>query len=97
MRFHAARNAYEQKEMLERILTANMLAFAKGIGWQVPGRVVAEVPDPPLLKTRQFKGVDIDVFDLDLHTNMDLPEAVGLGKAASIGYGVLDKTENNYL
>lgn len=97
MRFHAARNAYEQKAMLERILTANMLAFAKGVGWQVEGRVLAEVPEPALLKTRQFKGVDIDVFDLELRTNMYLPEAVGLGKAVSIGYGVLAKSETNYI
>jgi len=97
MRFHAARNAYEQKAMLERILTANMLAFAKGIGWQVEGRVLAEVPEPPLLKTRQFKGIDIDVFDLELRTNMVLPEAVGLGKAVSIGYGVLERIETNQI
>jgi hypothetical protein len=77
--------------MLERILTGNLLSFAKGIGWQVQGRVMAEVPTPPLLKTRAFKGVDIDVFDMEILTNMVLPEGLGLGKAVSVGYGVVER------
>lgn len=89
--FHRASSAYQQKTMLERILTGNLLSFAKGIGWQVKGRVMAEVPTPPLLKTRAFKGVDIDVFDMEILTNMVLPEGLGLGKAVSVGYGVVER------
>jgi hypothetical protein len=96
-RFHAARNALQQKEMLERILTGNLLSFAKGIGWQIEGRVVAEVPSPPLLKRRQFKGVDVDVFDMDILTNMTLPEGLGIGKAVSLGYGTIENKEMNQI
>jgi hypothetical protein len=92
-RFHAATNALQQKSMLERILTGNLLSFAKGIGWQIEGRVVTEVLCPPLLKSRRFKGIEIDVFDIDIMTNMTLPEGLGIGKAVSLGYGVLENKE----
>jgi hypothetical protein len=96
-RFHAAPNALQQKLMLERIVTGNLLSFAKGIGWQIEGRVLAEVPNPPLLKSRRFKGVEIDVFDMDIMTNMTLPEGMGIGKAVSLGFGVLENSEINQL
>jgi hypothetical protein len=89
-RFHAATNAWQQKEMLQRILTGNLLSFAKGIGWFIEGRVLADVPSPPLLKTRKFKGVNIDVFDMEIVTNMTLPEGLGIGKGVSLGYGVIE-------
>jgi hypothetical protein len=94
--FHSLGSRLQRREMMERILTANILAFAKGIGWHVPGGIYVSLDSPPIQRTATFKGRPVNVFDLDFHCNVALPEGLGLGKAVSLGFGVLQPIQNPF-
>ena len=80
--------------MLERILTANILSMAKGIGLQFSSQVVCRIShlSEPYMKTA--KGVRMQCFDVLFTSNVSLPSGIGLGKHASINFGVLSRQRN---
>lgn len=83
---------------LEKILAANILSFLKGLGIWLDKEVVCRLlnlSEPYLVKN---KGVRLMAFDIEFKANISLPDYVGIGKNASIGYGVLTRIrekENN--
>ncbi len=89
--FNTFQNPLEKVEMLEKILTANILAFAKGIGWTITKPInvlIEEVQDQRIIR---FKGIPMLAFDVVFKVNIDLPLYLGLGKSASHGYGMLKR------
>ena len=78
----------EKRVFLERVLTGNILSMAKGIGWWVQKEKlkvsIPELHDPYVLKV---KGVLREAYTLEFHTNAFLPDFIGLGKNASLGFG----------
>jgi len=85
--------------MLERILTANILAFAKGVGWTVEKPIELKIISSPVTRPVPLKGQKLLAFDLQFTTNVSLPNYIGLGKSVSIGYGMIrqikDKEREN--
>ena len=80
----------KRMEMLEQILTANILSFAKGVGvfYEAPVEVcLLDISEP---KTAHYKNVKLLSFDVEFSCNVMLPEFVGLGKGVSKGYGVVN-------
>ncbi len=75
---------------LENILTANILSFAKGIDWHIEDKKIEvkiiNITDQGLAK---FKRIIRPFFSVEFKTNVFLPNYIGLGKAASHGYGVV--------
>lgn len=93
-RFKTLETIAERTEMLEKLLTANLLSFLKGIGIRVEKDVVCNlmnISDPYCIKN---KGVGLMAFDVEFRTNLSLPDYIGIGKNASIGCGVLTKIYN---
>ena len=93
--FNSFQNPLEKVVMLEKILTANILAFAKGIGWTITEPInvlIEEVQDQRIIR---FKGIPLLAFDVVFKVNIDLPLYLGLGKSASHGYGMLKKKTHN--
>ncbi len=79
---------------LERILTGNLLSFAKGIGWtvdkQIKVRIINIVNSRPVkLKSQKLMG-----FDIEFKSNVFIPNQIGLGKSVSLGYGVVNSFPN---
>ncbi len=76
---------------LERILVAHLLAFSQGVGFTVPRprglelRII-QTSHPRLTRCHDGK---LLAFDIAFEANMELPDGVGIGKAASHGYGTL--------
>lgn len=79
----------EKNNFLQQLLVQHLDAFMLGVGWQ---------PDPPI----QVKGVQLlkpklipyqnyqaQCYDLRFHSNLWMPEHIGLGKGVSLGFGVL--------
>ena len=91
--YRGCKDSGQQQSLLERILRGNLLSFAKGIGWHVDGEIIVAIPERPTVRSKGFKGVSIDVFEMVFLTNLLLPEGVGLGKAVSQGFGVLERME----
>ena len=79
----------ERIELLEKILTGNILSFAKGIGYHIEEKLECKIISEKSSSWNRYKGVKMKSFDLIFKSNISLPEYIGLGKGASIGHGVL--------
>ncbi len=79
----------DKTEFLNKILTGNILSFAKGIGWTVDKPIITKIDRINNQKTLRIKGVKRSVFDVAFKTNVFLPNNIGLGKNASLGFGVV--------
>lgn len=92
-RYQAATSMIERIALLEGILKANILSMAKGLGIHVTEVIkvtLTAISAPYQLKN---KGVSLMAFDAEFTTNFNLPDYIGLGKNASIGYGVVTRNE----
>jgi hypothetical protein len=81
-------------DLLERILVGNLLSFAKGVGIEIEQQIICKLisfEEPRLVKV---KGVKVMSFNCEFKTNMSLPDYMGIGKHASIGYGTVVKIEH---
>ena len=79
----------EQMEFLERILKGNILSFAKGIGWQVDKEIKVRIGEILRVNIITVKGVKREAYTLRFSTNVFIPNHIGLGKNASLGFGVV--------
>ena len=83
------RGLADQFQFLERLLVAHIIAFAEGIGWVIPERFHVKITDLLKREWLDYKGVRVLAFTLDFEANIVLPEYIGLGKGAGVGYGVV--------
>jgi hypothetical protein len=79
----------EKLTLLERLLTGNILSFAKGIEWRVEKPVKVELQEVRGEKIIRYKGVPLVAFDVQFRCNVSLPNYLGLGKSASHGFGIV--------
>ena len=75
--------------MLERLLAANILSFAKGMGIHFEGQVTARITQMDEPRLQYYKGVKLMSFDAEFKTNVSLPDYIGLGKSVSLGMGTM--------
>jgi len=87
----------EQARLLESILTGNILAFAKGIGWFVEQPINLRITRLKHIKPLPFKKQKLLAFTLNFQCNVSLPNYIGLGKGASIGFGVVMRVSEHQL
>ena len=85
----------EKIAVLERLLTGNILSFAKGIGWQIEKPIIVEIQQLKGQKMTRYKGVPLMAFDVDFNCNVSLPNYLGLGKSASHGFGMVRQIKNS--
>lgn len=87
---------FEKHEFLEKILTGNIISFAKGIGWEIDKEVKVRITEMIRSKIISVKGIKRDAFTLAFITNVFLPNHIGLGKNTSLGFGVIwEKRKGN--
>jgi len=79
----------EQKQLLQRILTGNILSFYKSMGYRTNTgiNVLINVKEKQTL----FKNKKMLAFEGEFATNALLPDLIGLGKAVSRGFGTIKK------
>lgn len=90
-RYQATEDLSARITLLEGILRGNILSMAKGLGITVEHEITATIThlsEPRLLR---YKGTKLMSFDLEFRSNFSLPDFAGLGKNASIGYGVVTR------
>ena len=87
--FYAADGIVEQISLLERILTGNILSFAKGIGIHLESPIQTTIKSILRNEKVLYKEQDMESFDLKFSTNIRLPQYIGLGKGASTGHGTI--------
>ena len=79
----------EKFEFLERILTGNILSFAKGIDWHVDKDIKVRIRDIIRTKVLKVKDIKREAFTLNFSSNVFLPRHMGLGRNVSLGYGTV--------
>lgn len=79
----------EKYSLLERTLTGNILSMAKSIGLFFDKKVEVKITKVEELHTAIYKGVKMQAFDVEFKSNVSLPNYVGLGKGASMGFGTV--------
>jgi len=88
-RFQALDSEVERLQLLERILTGNLMAFAKYIDWTVEDRIEVRITKLKRIRYLPYKGQKVLAFSLNFRCNVSLPDWVGIGKGASTGFGTV--------
>ncbi len=83
--------AAERIKLLESILTANLLSFTKGVGIHIDQPLVVNITEISQPYQMLSKHVKLMAFDVEFKANLSLPDFAGIGKHASIGYGVVTR------
>ena len=80
-------NLVERVQLLERILAAHILAFAAGMGWELPERLTVSIQDIQQMQQVTCHGNPLLAFNITYNANVLLPPYIALGKAVSHGFG----------
>jgi hypothetical protein len=86
-KFYMAGGRAERVELLNKILTGNILSMAKSLDYQVPDMIICET-DLRIHKGRQ-KDTHIMTFSGTFRTNFLIPDHLGVGKSVSRGFGTI--------
>ena len=88
----------ERINLLEQILKGNLLSVCKGLDIFISEEITVEIQDISSPRVVVNKGVRLMVFDVRFLCNLSLPQNMGIGKNASIGYGILklNRKEKEY-
>lgn len=92
-RFDALPALTDRVCLLERTITANILSFFKGVGFRCADAIDVAISSIEAESRLRYKGVSFRGFDLTFIANVRLPDAIGLGKSPSVGFGVLSRCE----
>ncbi|MBQ6051546.1 MAG: hypothetical protein IJL35_13270 [Bacteroidaceae bacterium] len=79
----------ERVTFLENILKGNLLSMLKGLNIHLEQELfvkITKINEPFLLYN---KGVKLMAFNADFNCNLTIPNNVGVGKNASIGFGIV--------
>ncbi|ACL70267.1 CRISPR-associated endonuclease Cas6 [Halothermothrix orenii] len=77
----------EKVKFLKKIITGNILSFAKGVGWWIEESIIT-VPKLREIPVN-FKNQTMIGFVGEFYSNVFIPEYIGLGKSTSRGFGTL--------
>lgn len=92
--FQNAVGLVERVMMLEDVLTGNILSFLKGNDIYIDRPIEVHITDIKGQHGVIYKKLRLMAFDIEFRTNISLPQYIGLGKSASVGYGVVTKITN---
>lgn len=81
----------ERYAFLERLLTGNILSFAKSMGVYFDKQVECKITSADEPRLLRYKGVKMMAFDAEFKSNVSLPDYIGLGKGVSLGFGMVVK------
>lgn len=89
--FQETDNLVEKLMILERVLTGNILSFLKGIDIHLEDKLEVHITQITNQRITFYKKIKFMAFDIEFKANISLPPYIGIGKNASIGYGMLTK------
>ena len=79
---------------LENILIGNILSFAKGINLHFEQQIEVSIKTIDNIRKVKYKRVSLQCMDISFKTNISLPNFIGLGKHASVGFGIITKVKS---
>lgn len=87
----------ERIQLLENILKANLLSMLKGLGIFLEEEINLKIINLSDSYIIYNKGVALMAFNVDITCNLFIPNNLGIGKNASIGFGVIHQKKNESL
>jgi hypothetical protein len=87
--FNGIDSLAERYALLEKILTGNILSFAKGAGLHFDKRIVCKITEVGRGSVVEYKNVKMEAVDVKFHCNVSFPPFIGLGKGAGRGFGTV--------
>ncbi len=93
-KYQSADNLVEKIQILERVLTGNILSFLKGVNIFLEEQFDLHITEITDQKPATYKKVRLMAFDIEFKTNLSLPQYIGIGKNASMGFGTLTTITN---
>lgn len=93
-KYKSSESIVDRVEILEKVLIGNILSFLKGVGMYSEQAIKVRITDIVAQRVIVYKRVKLMAFDIEFKCNITLPQYIGLGKNASIGYGTLTKVTN---
>lgn len=88
-RYQELEGLAERIALLENILKGNLLSMCKGLGIFLSEQLKVTITHLSNPRFVWVKGVRVMSFDVDFRSNLSIPNEVGIGKNASLGYGVI--------
>lgn len=79
----------ERLLFLQGILRSNILNMAKGLGWEVEEEISVDIQEWLQPRFLSFKGMKMQGFNFTFTSNAFIPDLTGLGRGASVGFGVI--------
>jgi len=93
--YQSTEGIVERVSLLESILKGNLLSMLKGLDIHLEQELlvkITQLSDPYIVYN---KGIGMTAFNADFNCNLTIPNNVGIGKNASIGYGIVHLEKNN--
>jgi len=92
--YQAIEGLADRIKFLEEKLIGNLLAFFTETGFHAEERIVLGITAITAQRLTRYKEVRLMAFDIEFKANLTLPQYIGIGKSASIGYGTLTRITN---
>ncbi len=93
--YQATEDIYERIALLESILKGNLLSMLKGLGIHLENQLllkITQLGEPYII---YYKGVGLMAFNVNFTCNLSIPNNIGIGKNASIGYGIVHQEKSH--
>ncbi len=90
-KFHSTESVVERIQLLEQILTGNILSLLKGLDIFIDFQLQPIITDFTIRSPITYKHIKLTNIDLSFNANINLPQQIGIGKHSSMGAGVLTK------
>ena len=88
--FRRMNGLLERIELLETILTNHLVALCQSIGQAADQRLIrAKILTLKDTKWIAYKRTKMLAFSLEFESNLNIPDYIGIGKGASMGFGVV--------
>jgi len=92
--YYVADGIISKIRILEKVLNGNILSILKGLDIHIDTQMdtkIIKLSEPRIVS---HKGVKLMCFDIEFKSNISLPDYIGVGKNASVGYGMLTRKYN---
>ncbi len=93
-RFQESESLHEKIQILENVLIGNLLTFCEGISIKPEMPLKAVITKIVREKRIKYRGTAMQAYDIDIKSNLSIPDLIGLGKGSGLGFGVVTAKRN---
>ncbi len=87
----------ERTTFLENILKGNLLSMLKGLDIHIDKEIIVKIKHISDSHLITYKGVKLMAFHADFACNLSIPNNLGIGKNASIGFGTIHQKRKDII